>query len=67
MRYTVARYNDQQRELAYRIYVTDSLRALIGASARYADFLENKTEDTRTGREIADDIIKRAGIEVKKR
>lgn len=67
MRYTVARYNENQREVAYRIYVTDSLKALTGSSARYADFLENKPVDNRSGKEIADDIIKRAGIEVIKR
>lgn len=66
MRYTVARYNENQREEAYRIYVTDSLKALTGASARYADLLEEKPTDTRSAKEIADDILSRAGIEVTK-
>ena len=64
MRYTVARYNDTQRELAYRIYVTDSLRAITGASTRYADILEPKHIDNRSAQDIVDDVFGRAGIEV---
>ena len=59
--------------MACRIYVTDTLKAIAentsnfaGGSApnvRYADWiLENHEE--RTAREIADDVIKRAGLKV---
>lgn len=42
MRYVIERYRQEQRELAYRIYVTDSIRALLGnpENRRFADFLE---------------------------
>ena len=74
MRYAMARYKSQQRDLAYRIYVTDCLRiisentAKIGngsyITAKFPDIINPKPVDKRTGEEIAADIIKRAGIEV---
>ena len=74
MRYAIARYQSQQRDLAYRIYVTDCLRiisentAKMGGgsyiTAKFADIITPKPTDNRTGDEIAADIIKRAGIEV---
>ena len=67
MRYAMARFNQHQRELAYRIYITDSLRVITGNTTRYADFLLHKDNDTRSGQEIVDDIVKRAGIEVIKK
>ena len=64
MRYAIARYQSQQRDLAYRIYVTDCLRiqleciAQIGGqklevNSRFADVYYPKPVDNRT----ADDII----------
>ena len=74
MRYAMARYQSQQRDLAYRIYVSDCLRiisentAKIGGgsyiTAKLSDIINPKPADNRTGEEIAADIIKRAGIEV---
>ena len=74
MRYAMARYQSQQRDLAYRIYVTDCLRIIsentakmVGGSyvtVKLADILNPKPVDNRTGEEIAADIIKRSGIEV---
>ena len=74
MRYAIARYQSQQRDLAYRIYVADCLRiisentAKIGGgsyiTAKFGDIINPKPVDNRTGEEIAADIIKRAGIEV---
>ena len=74
MRYAMARYQSQQRDLAYRIYVTDCLRiisentAKIGGgsyiTAKFEDIINPKPVDNRTGEEIAADIINRAGIEV---
>lgn len=74
MRYAMARYQSQQRDLAYRIYVADCLRiisentAKIGGgsyiTAKFYDIINPKPADNRTGEEIAADIIKRAGIEV---
>ena len=74
MRYAIARYQSQQRDLAYRIYVADCLRiisentAKMGGgsyiTAQLADIINPKPVENRTGEEIAADIIKRAGIEV---
>ena len=74
MRYAMARYQSQQRDLAYRIYVTDCLRIIsentakmVGGSyitAKFADIINTNPVDDRTGEEIAADIINRAGIEV---
>ena len=74
MRYAMARFNQHQRDLAYRIYVTDCLRiisentAKMGGgsyiTAKFADIINPKPADNRSGEEIAADIIKLAGIEV---
>ena len=74
MRYAIARYQSQQRDLAYRIYVTDCLRMVAENTAKlskgtytvakFADIINPKPVDNRAGEEIAADIIKRAGIEV---
>ena len=74
MRYAMARYQSQQRDLAYRIYVSDCLRiisentAKMGGgsyiTAKLADIINPKPVDDRTGEEIAAGIIKLAGIEV---
>lgn len=74
MRYAMARYQSQKRDLAYRIYVSDCLRiisentAKMGGgsyiTAKLADIINPKPVDDRTGEEIAADIIKRSGIEV---
>lgn len=59
----------------YRVYVSDTLRiisentARFGGGAyikqRYYDVINPPKVDTRTGDEIAEDIIKRAGLKVK--
>lgn len=74
MRYATARFNQHQRDLAYRIYVTDCLRMATEntakmsqgsyIAARFYDIINPKPVDNRSGNEIAADIIKRAGIEV---
>lgn len=74
MRYAIARYQSQQRDLAYRIYVSECLRMISENAAgggggsymdvKFEDVVNPKPVDNRTGEEIAADIIKRAGIEV---
>lgn len=67
MRYVKTRYREYQRELAYRIYVSDTLfyrnknQAL---GVRYYDMIYSKP-DQRSADEIVADIIKNAGLEVK--
>lgn len=63
MRYVTTRYQSQQRDLAYRIYITDVLRITAKYTAalghydldfdRFADRIGLTPEDNRT----ADDII----------
>ena len=74
MRYAVSRYNQHQREQAYRIYVSDCLRIMTENTAkyaggthltrRYADVIQKKTFDNRSGAEIAADVIQKAGLVV---
>ena len=74
MRYAMARYQSQQRDLAYRIYVAECLRMINENAAsgggrsymavKFEDVINPKHVDNRTGEELAADIIKRAGIEV---
>ena len=71
----MARLNEREKTEAYRIYVTDALRVVAENTARfasgnyikarYADIIEPKKQDNRTGDEIVADIIKRAGLVVK--
>ena len=66
MRYAIARYQSQQRDLAYRIYVTDCLRMSLECTAkmsghelrldRFADLYYPKPVDNRTAEDIIDGI-----------
>jgi hypothetical protein len=66
MRYAIARYQSQQRDLAYRIYVTDCLRIQLECIAemthhnldapRFIDTLNPKPVDNRTADDIIDGI-----------
>ena len=55
MRYATARFNQHQRDLAYRIYVTDCLRIETENTARFINGGSYKTigfyEIIRTGKE----------------
>lgn len=65
MRYVRARYEEQQRELAYRIFVTDSLQNIPQnkyLTVRYKDLIYPKKEDTRTGDEVALQVITKLGL-----
>lgn len=67
---------EQQKDAAYRIYVTDALRIVaentaqyVGGNyikARYADMIEPKKQDSRTCEEITADIVARCGLTIKK-
>ena len=68
--YCISRYKHKQEEKVYRAYITDALMAICNNFAgvfggerlavRYIDL--GKPKDTRTGDEIAIDIITRAGL-----
>jgi hypothetical protein len=57
--------------MAYRIYVCESLRAIGKGGCiniSFADIIEPKKkapEDTRTGEEIAFDVLQKIGLEVR--
>lgn len=61
---------------AYRMYVADSLRIIGENTAKYAggeyikarlaDVLEPQKQDTRSCKEITDDIVARCGLVVRK-
>lgn len=65
MRYVEARFDKYQREEAYRIYVTRSLQlAPQGKNLvkTYEEILKPENNDTRSGDEIAKDVILKAGL-----
>lgn len=67
----MSKANQQAKDTAYRVYVTDCLKLIsentgnISLKLRYYDIIQPKKEDTRTGDEIVADIIKMAGLVVK--
>lgn len=55
-------------EFAYRVYVTDSLQAAAQSkymSIRWADMIETRQEPSKTGDEIALEVIRRLQLNVK--
>lgn len=68
--YCISRYKHKQEEKQYRVYITDALMTIANnivnvaggqkIVTRYYDL--GKPQDTRTGNEIAIDVIKRAGL-----
>lgn len=71
MRYFRAKERENFRGAAYQLYVTQGVSLLVEAvaSVRMTDFAELinlKQADKRSGEEIAADIITRAGLEVTK-
>ena len=74
MRYVTTRYQSQQRDLIYRIYVTNCLRIITENTAKqdggnymtaeYTDLIHPKKKDDKTGNEIVADFIQNSGIKV---
>lgn len=64
----MARLEQEVREIAFKNYVADSLQAIPQhkhLTKRYAELVDfSAVPDTRSGREIANDIIKGAGITI---
>ena len=58
MRYVKAKAQQALEDKAYRIYVTDSLRAIINnpSNGRYIDMIKPRKVETRTATEIIDHI-----------
>lgn len=70
MRYVVARWQESQRELAYRIYVSDSLYAIgrqQGLKTRWWDMISQneKTTDEPPAEAIIQTVMATAGLRFK--
>ena len=69
MRYAAARYVQDFRDAAYRVYITDSLYYTGQGKCltmRYTDVIDtSRKEDNRTADEIALDVIQKCGLVVK--
>ena len=67
----MSKATQQAKDTAYRVYTTDCLKLIaentgnISLKLRYYDIIQPKKADNRTGDEIVEDIIKRAGLVVK--
>lgn len=64
MRYVVARLEQEYRDLAYRIYVTDSLRGITGMDTRFSDLIFGNKEEEKSGDEIAAEVIASLGLNI---
>ena len=72
--HVIQAYQQEQKEFAYRAYMSDALKLITENTAkyargshltkRYADIVTQKPADTRTGAEIARDVINAAGLVV---
>lgn len=59
MRYAITRFKTEQRKIAYRIYITDSLKAIGRLDRRYFDSIADDFRKTLKPSESAEDIISR--------
>ena len=71
MKYMVARFFQDYEDLSYRIYTTDMLRVVamgqrVQSVQRFAELIDHAPQDTRSGDEIAADVIQRCGLKVKR-
>lgn len=60
LNYAMYRLIARRREEIYQIYVTDHLKALLGSSKRFIDYINPKPDINAD--EIVLDIIERAGL-----
>lgn len=56
MRYAKARLEQERREFAYRIFITDCLGHIIGLKTRWVDMINKKPVETRSAGEIIDNL-----------
>ena len=67
MAYVLARAEQQSRDELFRAYIARSLRAIPRGEyieVQYADMAYPPPVDPRSGDEIAEDVIRRLGLEV---
>lgn len=58
MRYVTARLENESRDLAYRIYITEGIKALANINMSYTDLIarSKKVKENRTPEEIIGNI-----------
>lgn len=67
MRYVISKINENEREMAYRIYMTDTLFYYSDnkrLTQRFYDILHPPAVDNRTADEIAIDVIEGMKLKV---
>ena len=65
MRYVEARFDEYNRDEAYRIYVSKSLQLIPQdkyLTKNYSDILKPEPKDERSGEDIVSDIMLKAGL-----
>lgn len=65
MRYVISNINEHDEEMAFRLYMTDSIYYMADnkrLSKRFADLLDAPPPDLRSGDEIAMDVIGRLNL-----
>lgn len=63
--YASAIATDREAALSYRSYVSDCLRAVIGADRRWVDVIQARGRTREIDAEsVINDVIERAGLEV---
>lgn len=65
MRYVTSKYKLYQDEVAYRVYMADSVFYQAEGkklTVRYVDYIHPKPVDNRTGDEIALSVIEKLGL-----
>ena len=68
LHYAISRYQHEQTDMAYRVYMTDTLfyhnqqKAL---STRFYDMIHKPVEDDEKADDIVADILTRAGLRFK--
>lgn len=61
MRYAVARIEKENRDTAYRIYLTDALKAIGGLNVRYADLINSDVKEEANPEEIKNRLLGKIG------
>lgn len=56
MRYAKARLEQERRDFAYRIFITDCIGNIIGLKTRWVEMINPKPVETRSAGEIIDNI-----------
>lgn len=56
MRYAKARLEQERREFAYRIFITDGIGHIIGLKTRWVDMINKKPVEMRSAGEIIDNL-----------